>query len=401
MNIKEFCDKYSIDRLGTNSLKWDALDKRYGDKRLIAMWVADMEFKTPQAVIEAMKKRIEHGIFGYSYVPMSYYDAFINWEKNEHNYEVNKEWIRFSTGVVIALYWFVNAFTKPDDSVIIITPVYYPFHNAVKDNGRKLITSELINTDGVYTIDFDNFEKNIIENNVKLFIQCSPHNPVGRVWTEKELDKLLSICKKHNVLVVSDEIHQDIIVGKNIQFPAAIVSGGKYADNLITVTAPSKTFNLAGLLNSQIIISNEKIMAKYDAYAKTVNKTEVNIMGLTAAEAAYNHGKEWLNSLLDVIRYNYNYLKTNLNEKAPKIIITPLEGTYLAWLDLRGYVDPKDTKTFIQDKCRLAVDLGEIFSENCKGFVRLNMATDPKYVEMAVYNIIRNITLLENSEFEH
>ena len=394
MNIEKFCEKYSIDRLGTSCLKWDALDQRYGDKDLIAMWVADMEFKTPDAVIEALKKRIEHGIFGYSYVPKSYYNTFIKWEENEHNYKINKEWMRFSTGVVLALYWFVNAFTKPNESVIIITPVYYPFHNAVKDNGRKLITSELINTHGVYTIDFDNFEKNIIENDVKLFIQCSPHNPVGRVWTEKELDKVLSICKKHNVLVVSDEIHQDIIVGKNIQIPAAIVSGGKYADNLITVTAPSKTFNLAGLLNSHIIISNKEIMAKYDAYAKTVNQTEVNIMGLTAAEAAYNHGKEWLDSLLDVIRYNYNYVKTTLNEKTPRIIITPLEGTYLAWLDMREYMDPKDTKNFIQNKCRLAVDLGEIFSKDCKGFVRLNLATDPKYVKKAVDNIIKNINCL-------
>lgn len=394
MNIEKFCEKYAIDRLGTNSLKWDALDKRYGDKDLIAMWVADMEFKTPEVVVEALKKRIEHGVFGYSYVPDSYYDAFIKWEKEQHNYLVDKEWIRFSTGVVVALYWFVNAFTKPNDSVIIITPVYYPFHNAVKDNGRKLITSELINTNGVYTIDFENFEKSIIENDVKLFIQCSPHNPAGRVWTEEELDKVLSICKKHNVLVISDEIHQDIIIGKNKQIPAATVNGGKYADNLITVTAPSKTFNLAGLINSHIIISNEEIRAKYDAYAKTVNQTEVNIMGLTAAEAAYNGGKEWLDSLLEVIRYNYNYVKETLNEKAPKIVVTPLEGTYLAWLDLRAYIDANDTKEFIQDKCRLAVDFGEWFSKDCKGFVRLNMATHPKYVRQAVDNIVNSIANL-------
>ncbi|WP_291635546.1 MalY/PatB family protein [Clostridium sp.] len=394
MDIKEFCKKYSVDRIGTNSLKWDALDKRYGDKNLISMWVADMEFKTPEVVISAMQKRIEHGIFGYSYVPDSYYDSFIKWEKNEHNYEVNKEWMRFSTGVVTALYWFVNAFTELGDSVIIITPVYYPFHNAVKDNGRKLITSELININGAYTIDFQGFENSIIENDVKLFIQCSPHNPAGRVWTEEELDKVLSICNRHNVLVVSDEIHQDIIIGENKQIPSAIVSGGRYADNLITITAPSKTFNLAGLLTSNIIISNEEIRSKYDAYVKTVNQTEVNIIGLTAAEAAYNHGKEWLDSLLDVIRHNYNYVKNRLNEKAPKIIITPLEGTYLAWLDLRGYIDTNDTRTFIQDKCGLAVDLGEWFSEDCKGFVRLNMATDPRFVEKAVDNIIKNIDCL-------
>jgi len=225
MNMEEFCVRYSTDRLGTNCLKWDALDNRYGDKDLIAMWVADMDFKLPEIVIEVMKKRIEHGIFGYSYVADSYYDSFIKWEKNRHNFAVNKEWIRFSTGVVTALYWVVNAFTQPSDSVIIFTPVYFPFHSAVTDNGRKLITSALINTNGIYSIDFENFEKNIIENQVKLFIQCSPHNPVGRVWTQEELSKVLSICKKHNVLVVSDEIHQDIIIGKNIQIPAAIVSG--------------------------------------------------------------------------------------------------------------------------------------------------------------------------------
>ncbi|MBW9150956.1 MalY/PatB family protein [Clostridium estertheticum] len=394
MEIKQFCEQYSMDRVGTNSLKWDALDKRYGDKDLIPMWVADMEFKVPEVVVNAMKKRIEHGIFGYSYVPDSYYNSFINWERNQHNYEVDKKWIRFATGVVVSLYWFVNAFTKFGDSVIILTPVYYPFHDAVKDTGRRLITSELININGVYTIDFEDFERNIMENDVKLFIQCSPHNPVGRVWTEKELDKILSICKRYNVLVVSDEIHQDIIIGENVQIPAAIVSGAKYADNIITVTAPSKTFNLAGLLNCNIIISNEKVMARYDAYSKTINKTEVNIMGLTAAEAAYNHGEEWLKSLLGVIKHNYNHVKERLGDKAPKIIITPLEGTYLIWVDLRGYIEPNETKTFIQDKCRLAVDYGEWFGENCKGFIRLNMATNPKYIEKAVDNIIKNINCL-------
>ncbi|MPQ33622.1 pyridoxal phosphate-dependent aminotransferase [Clostridium estertheticum] len=394
MEIKQFCARYSMDRVGTNSLKWDALDKRYGDKNLIPMWVADMEFRAPEVVVNAMKKRIEHGIFGYSYVPDSYYNSFINWERNQHNYEVDKKWIRFSTGVVVSLYWFVNAFTKFGDSVIILTPVYYPFHDAVKDTGRRLITSELINVNGVYTIDFEDFERNIMENDVKLFIQCSPHNPVGRVWTEKELDKILSICKRYNVLVVSDEIHQDIIIGENVQIPAAIVSGAKYADNIITVTAPSKTFNLAGLLNCNIIISNEKVMARYDAYSKTINKTEVNIMGLTAAEAAYNYGEEWLKSLLGVIKHNYNHVKERLGDKAPKIIITPLEGTYLIWVDLRGYIEPNETKTFIQDKCRLAVDYGEWFGESCKGFIRLNMATNPKYVEKAVDNIIKNINCL-------
>lgn len=394
MNIENFCEKYGVNRLGTNSLKWDALDQRFGNKNLIAMWVADMEFKVPDAVTDALIKRIQHGVYGYSYVPDEYYEAFFNWQKKRHNINLDKDWIRFSTGVVTALYWFVNAFTKPNDSVIIITPVYYPFHNAVIDNNRNLIRSELINKNGKYEIDFEDFEKKIIENDVKLFIQCSPHNPAGRVWTENELEKVLKICKKHNVLVVSDEIHQDIIIGKNKFISALSVANGKYADNLIVATAPSKTFNLACLLNSHIIIPNNEIRNKYDAYVKTVNQTEVSILGQVATEAAYRNGEEWLDNLLEVIKYNFNYVKNTLNERAPKINVAELEGTYLAWLDLREYIKPEDTKDFIQNKCGLAIDFGEWFSDKCKGFVRLNMATDPKYVKQAMENIIKNINLL-------
>ncbi|MGX8710502.1 MAG: MalY/PatB family protein [bacterium] len=394
MNAEQFCAKYAVDRMGTSSLKWDALQLRFGDPDLISMWVADMEFRTCDAVVEAMTERVRHGVFGYSFVPDEYYEAFFNWEEKHHGYRPKKEWMRFSTGVVVALYWFVNAFTKPGDSVMILTPVYYPFHNAVKDNGRKLVTCELTNTDGLYTIDYEKFEKNIVDNDVKLFIQCSPHNPAGRVWTEEELDTVLDICKRRNVLVVSDEIHQDIILGDKKQIPSAIVKGGKYADNLITVTAPSKTFNLAGLLNSHIIIENPEILARYDDYAKTINQTEVNIMGLTAAQAAYTQGEDWLEGALAVIRQNYEYVCKALKEGAPKIVITPLEGTYLMWLDMRAYLDPDSVKDFTQNKCRLAVDYGEWFGAQCKGFIRLNLATEPKYVNAAVENIVKNIKAL-------
>lgn len=394
MNAEQFCAKYAVDRMGTSSLKWDALQVRFGDPDLISMWVADMEFRTCDAVIEAMTERARHGVFGYSFVPDEYYEAFFNWEEKHHGYRPQKDWMRFSTGVVVALYWFVNAFTKPGDSVMILTPVYYPFHNAVKDNGRKLVTCELTNTDGRYTIDYEKFEKDIVDNDVKLFIQCSPHNPAGRVWTEDELDTVLGICKRHNVLVVSDEIHQDIILGDKKQIPSAIVKGGKYADNLITVTAPSKTFNLAGLLNSHIIIENPEIRAQYDNYAKTVNQTEVNIMGLTAAQAAYTQGEDWLEGALSVMRENYEYVCKTLKEGAPKIVVTPLEGTYLMWLDMRAYLDPDSVKDFTQNKCRLAVDYGEWFGSQCKGFIRLNLATEPKYVKAAIENIIKNIKAL-------
>lgn len=394
MNVSEFCKRYAVERKGTNSLKWDALDVRFGDPDLVAAWVADMEFKAPEAVLDALHQRIAHGVFGYSFVPESFYEAFIDWEKRHHGYEVRKEWMRFSTGVVTALYWFVNAFTKPSDAVMILTPVYYPFHNAVKDTGRKLVTCELVNENGNYLIDFDAFEKNIVDNDVKLFIHCSPHNPIGRVWTEEELKKILSICNKHNVLVVSDEVHQDLVMDGHKHIPSAIVNDGEFGDRLITVTAPSKTFNLAGLLTSFIIIENEQLRSEFDAYVKTVNQTEVNILGLVAAEAAYRNGQEWLDGLKAVIRHNYEHVKQHLNEKAPGIIISPLEGTYLIWLDLRNVIDREKTKEFIQDRCRIAVDFGEWFSTEGKGFIRLNMATEPRFVELAVENILSNLEKL-------
>jgi cystathionine beta-lyase len=388
MTTDEFVKKYAVDRYGTSSLKWDALDVRFGDPDLISMWVADMEFKTCEKVIEAMVERSKHGVFGYSYIPDDYFTVFSNWMEKRHNFPIEKEWVRFSSGVVITLYWMMNAFTNPGDACMIFTPVYYPFHNAVKDTGRKLVTVDLVNNNGYFTIDYNAVEKMIIENEVKLFIQCSPHNPAGRVWTEEELNQILGICKKHNVLVISDEIHQDIIIGDKKFIPSGIVGGGKYLDNLITVSAASKTFNLAGLLNSHIVICDEKLRKRYDEYAKKVNQAEVNVMGITATQAAYAYGEEWLENILEIIRKNYQYIKEELNNKAPDIVVTPLEGTYLLLLDLRKCIKPEDTKAFIQDKCRLAVDFGEWFGANFKGFVRLNLATDPKYVKQAVANIV-------------
>lgn len=395
MEMQKFVDMYSVERRNTRCLKWDALEERFGDPNLVAMWVADMEFKAPKAVSEALVERAEHGVFGYSVTPDSYYEAYFNWQQKRHGIHLEKEWIRFSTGVVQELYNLVNIFTEEEDAVIIITPVYYPFHNAIRDTNRKLVRSELINEDGKYRIDFDDFEKQIAENNVKLFILCSPHNPVGRVWSEEELETVLEICKKHHVFVIADEIHQDIMLGKRKFISALNVKNRTYRDNLVVVTAPSKTFNLACLLNAHTIIPDEKIREKYDQGIKTINQTEKSLMGQIAAEAAYTHGEEWLESLLEVIRHNFNYLKNELEKHAPKAIVTELEGTYLAWIDLRPYVNCEETKEFIQDKCGLAIDFGEWFSDKCKGFVRLNMATDPKLVELGTQRVITELQKLE------
>ena len=392
---EEFIKKYSTARHGTDSLKWDALDVRFGDSDLTAMWVADMEFHTCEQITDAMIERCKHGIFGYTYIPDKYYKTFSDWMEKHHNWPIQKEWVRFATGVVASLYWMVNCFTNPGDACIILTPVYYPFHYAVKDTGRKLVTCDLVNTNGYFTIDYNAFEKAIIDNDVKLFIQCSPHNPTGRLWKEDELDKVMAICQKHSVLVVSDEIHQDIIVCDKKQIPAVIVSGGRYTDNLVILSAASKTFNLAGLLHSHIIIPDAKIREKYDAYAKTVNRTDINILGALATRTGYEYGEEWLNGVLGVIKRNYSYLKEGLAEVAPGIVVSPLEATYLVLLDLRSYIKPEEVKDFIQNRCRLAVDFGEWFGANFKGFVRLNLATDPKYVITAVENIGREISKLK------
>ena len=388
MQKEKFLKEYLVERKGTYSLKWDALDKRFGNANLTSMWVADMEIKAPKEVIEALKERCEHGVFGYSYVSDEYYNSVINWLKEKHNYEIKKEWLRFTNGVVTAIYCFVNIFTKVDDAILILTPVYYPFHNAVKDNNRKLITCDLKNTDGYFTIDYEEVEKKIVENNVKLFIQCSPHNPAGRVWKEEELAKILEICKKHNVLVISDEIHQDIIMKGYKHIPSAIVANGKYADNLITVSAASKTFNLAGLIHSNIIISNDELRKKYDEEIKKINQTEINILGMLATQVAYEKGSEWLENVKEIIEDNFNYLKTELNKHIPEITITNLEGTYLVFLDLRKIIPIDKVKEFIQDKCNLAIDFGEWFGASFKGFIRINLATDPEIVKKAVESII-------------
>jgi len=388
MQKEKFLKEYLVERKGTYSLKWDALDKRFGNANLTSMWVADMEIKAPKEVIEALKERCEHGVFGYSYVSDEYYNSVINWLKEKHNYEIKKEWLRFTNGVVTAIYCFVNIFTKVDDAVLILTPVYYPFHNAIKDNNRKLITCDLKNTDGYFTIDYEEVEKKIVENNVKLFIQCSPHNPAGRVWKEEELAKILEICKKHNVLVISDEIHQDIIMKGYKHIPSAIVANGKYADNLITISAASKTFNLAGLIHSNIIISNDELRKKYDEEIKKINQTEINILGMLATQVAYEKGSEWLENVKEIIEDNFNYLKTELNKHIPEITITNLEGTYLVFLDLRKIIPIDKVKEFIQDKCNLAIDFGEWFGASFKGFIRINLATDPEIVKKAVESII-------------
>ena len=390
MEKQEFLQKYLVERRGTNCSKWDGLEEKFGEKDLLAMWVADMDFQTCDAIVDAMVERVRHGVFGYSMVPEDYYRIFSDWMERRYGFPVKKEWVRFSTGCVTGISWMIHAFTRPGDACMILTPVYYPFHNVVTNNNRKLVKVELDYAEGYFTMNAERIEKAIVENQVKLFLMCSPHNPAGRVWTEQELDEGLSVCQKHQVLVVSDEIHQDLVFEGRKFVPAAVVHGGKYRDMVITLNSATKTFNLATLIHSHILITNEKLMETYDQFASGLNRTEVSIMGMVATMAGYEQGEEWLENLLEVIHDNYLYLKETLAKELPRAQVCAMEGTYLPMVDLRAYVNPDKTQELVQKKCGLAVDYGEWFGENYKGFIRMNLATDPEFVKEATRRLVRH-----------
>lgn len=392
MDFEKFCQENCVERKGTGTLKWDSLEEVFGDADLLPLWVADMEIQSPPAARQAIQARVEHGTFGYAKVTDDYYDAFFSWQKNHHGVTLAKENLRFATGVVGSLYAAVRAYTQPNDGVIICPPVYYPFYDAILNTGRTLVTCELDNHDGRFTLDLEKFEKTIAESKARMFLLCSPHNPVCRVWTEEELEGMFAVCRKHGVLVVADEIHQDFTYDKDHAFfSTALLGDGQYKDMLILLNSGSKTFNLAGLIHSHVIIFDEKLMETYDAYIKSIGSPEVNLMGVVAMGAAFRDGAAWFDQVKALICHNYDYMKQAFAKDAPKIVLTPLEGTYLSWLDLRGYMDGKDVAEFIQKKCRLACDVGEWFSFTGHGYVRINLATDTKYIKMAVERILANL----------
>lgn len=394
MDFEKFCKENCVERRGSGSLKWDSLKEIFGDADLLPLWVADMEVKSPKSVREALARRVEHGVFGYGKVEDSYYEAFFAWQKKHHGMDLAKEHVRFATGVVGSLYTAVKAYTKEGASVIICPPVYYPFYDAILNTGRKLVTCELDNHQGHYSLDFEKFEKEIAQNHVEMFILCSPHNPVCRVWSEEELDSMFDICRRHGVLVVSDEIHQDFTYGEHPFLSSALVKDGKYRDMMIILNSGSKTFNLAGLIHSHVIIYDKSLMETYDAYIKGTGSPEVNLFGVTGMEAAYRGGEAWFEDVKALICHNYTYMKQEFARELPDVIVTELEGTYLSWLDLRSYVPEKETAGFIQNKCRLACDVGEWFSFTGHGFIRINLATDTRHIRTAVESIIANIKAL-------
>ncbi|TCP23775.1 cystathionine beta-lyase [Scopulibacillus darangshiensis] len=362
-----------IDRFGSASIKWDETESLFGDKDILPMWVADMDFPAPQPVIEALKKRVEQGIYGYTTRPQSYLEAIIEWMEQRHDWLVEREWICHSPGVVPGLSLIVEAFTEPGDKVIIQPPVYYPFKEVVVRHERDLVYNPLKFENGRYTMDFDDLVQKL-DPDVKLLFLCSPHNPVGRVWTKEELTKLGDICIEHGVVVVADEIHFDLILKNQNHVNFASISK-EFANNSIVCTAPSKTFNLAGLQTSNIIIPNEKLRAVFTKVVETHFLSHPNTFGIMALESAYRFGAEWLDQCLDYIEGNLEFLTAYMENRIPKIKVIKPEGTYLVWLDCRELgLNSKDLERLMQKEAKVAFDEGYIFGPGGEGFTRINIA---------------------------
>ena len=378
-----------IDRTNYHSVKWDELETIFGDipEDVLPMWVADMEFRSPQPVIEAIKKANEHGIYGYTSRPLSYYQAIIDWMEKRHNWKIKKDWLAFSPGVVPALSFIIRAFCQPGDKVVVQPPVYYPFFRVIENNGCHVVNNPLKLSNKKYFIDWEDLERKVDDPRVKLLILCSPHNPVGRVWQKEELIILGEICLKHHIIVVSDEIHADILFKGYKHTPFASISPA-FAHNSITCTAPSKTFNLAGLQTSSIIIPNKKYYKIYENILDSLALNENNVFGLVALEAAYRDGEEWLEQLLSYLNENLKFLMKYFKEKIPKIKVIKPEGTYLVWLDCRQLgLSAQDLNNFMIKKARVALDDGCWFGLGGEGFMRINIASPRSFLEEGLKRI--------------
>lgn len=381
-----------LDRSGTDSIKWSKsyLKSNFGDEELLPLWIADMDFKTPQPIIEAITKRAEHGIFGYGMVDNEFLQVCVDWQKKRHNWDIEKDWILFTPGIIPALNFIIQSICLPGDKVVIQSPVYYPFRNIITSNGCHIANNPLKYEDGKYTIDFEHLEKITEDSRVKMIILCSPHNPVGRVWTRDELNRLGEICIKNDVLIVSDEIHADIVYKGNTHLPFASLSD-EFAMNSIICTAPTKTFNLAGVQCSNIIIKNKRLRNDLSHKLFSIGITP-NSFAYVAQIAAYTQGEEWLEQLLNYLEGNIAYIQSFVTERLPEIKFIKPEGTYLAWLDFREiHKDQRKLEELMQKYAKVALDEGYIFGLGGEGFERINFACPRVLLERALSGIEKAI----------
>lgn len=362
-----------IDRTNNFSAKWSEMNKNFGTNNLLPMWVADMDFLTAPCVMEALKDRLEQGIFGYTTRPSSYNESIVNWLDNRFSWKINQEWLMFSPAVITSISLLIQNLTQKNDKIMIQEPVYSPFHSIVESNERNLVISPLVKLDdGSYVMDYEDIEAKI--KDVKVFILCNPHNPVGRVWTREELTRLGEICLKHNVLVISDEIHSDIILKNHKHTPFASISK-EFSENTITCMAPTKTFNLAGLQSSFLVISNPYYYEVMDKAFSILDIKRNNAFSLVATEAAYNYGEDWLYELIKYIEDNVDFAIDYIKNHIPQLKVKKPEGTYLLWVDFSNLnVDKKDLKNALINKGRIALSDGSSFGIGGDGYYRINLA---------------------------
>ena len=372
-----------IERNNTLSIKYDFAKERKKPSDLLSLWVADMDFPVAQEIKDALIERCNHGIFGYSEVKTPYYEVIAKWYQEKFNWTTKKQWLVKTPGVVAAIANAIRAFTNIGDAVLIQKPVYYPFFLTIEDNQRKVVNNSLVYKNGRYEMDFVDFEEKIISHKVKLFVLCSPHNPVGRVWNKEELLKIGDICLKHKVIVVADEIHADFVYhGHQHQVFANLKTD--YQEITVTCTAPSKTFNIAGLQVSNIFIANENLRKKFKQELKKTANADINVMGLIACQAAYSQGEDWLRQVKIYIAENLEYVKTFLRDNLPQVKLVEPEGTYLLWLDFRELnLTEEELEDLIINKAKLWLDGGTMFGAEGVGFQRINIACPQKILIQA------------------
>ncbi len=375
-----------VNRKNTNCVKYDALKTVFGVNDVIPMWVADMDFKSPPCIVNALKKRLEHEVFGYTIKSDIFFDSIINWMYKRHQWKIEKEWISFSPGVVSGFTLAIEQFTRPGDKIIVQPPVYFPFFHSVTDTGRTLVNNPLKLENGRLGFDFNDL-KNKIDAETKLLLLCNPHNPGGSVWTKQELMELSEICYKNGVLIISDEIHADIVYKPAKYIPFASISENA-AQNSLTVMSHSKTFNVAGLTTSFVISANKELLLKYNKSLNTSHLYMGNIFGIEALMAAYSNGESWLNELIQYLKSNIDFVAAYLKKHIPDIKVIMPESTFLVWLDCRKLkMTGKELGDLFLKKAKVAINEGSIFGAEGEGFIRLNIGCPRDTVEKALNQI--------------
>ena len=376
-----------IDRTHTWSIKHDFKKENGKADDILPLWVADMDFRSPDSVVEALKKAVDHGIFGYSRADESYFDAVAAWYQKRHHLTLQQEWMTCTPGIVFALSIAVRAFTQEGDAVLIQPPVYHPFSRAILRNKRTLVENPLVLKDGHYEMDLEELEQKVLDEHVKLMILCNPHNPVGRVWTREELTALADICLRHHVYVISDEIHGDFVWQGHEQTPYASISEEACLHSMMC-TAPSKTFNLAGMATSNLFIPDPEMRRKFRSELLDVGQENMNRLGLFACRAAYEGGGEWLDQLIGYLAGNLALVRDFCKNRVPQIQLVEPEGTYLAWLDCRelGMTDD-ELMAFFSNEAKVWLDPGTHSGEQGSGFMRFNLGSSRSVIAQALDQI--------------